>query len=224
MTNPTCIFIYFPSLCSSFFFFLFSFYFFLFFTSWQSKHKEDTSTTRPILLDEPELEVYPFLLHAFPLSRVTMCSFLFLFFFYFFFYISLFILPSSLLFSFFFFFRLTPIPFLFITLQVRRSPLPWAHLWRVSLMRQILWQRPWPLLLLLRKELLSRLQFLHLSPVLLRKVPIPRGLVSSLLFLPRLLLVRNESLLRMHLRLGMPLLPLLLLFVVVIPSLPSLRP
>ena len=31
---------------------------------WQSKHKEDTSATCPILLDEPKFEVHPFPLHA----------------------------------------------------------------------------------------------------------------------------------------------------------------
>ena len=40
----------------------FSFFFFL--LPWQSKHKEDTSATCPILLDEPKFEVHPFPLHA----------------------------------------------------------------------------------------------------------------------------------------------------------------
>ena len=62
MANPTCILIYLSSRYSPLFF------------SWQSKHKEDTSTTHPILLDELKLEVYPFVLHAFPLPCVTMCS------------------------------------------------------------------------------------------------------------------------------------------------------
>ena len=40
-------------------------------TFWQSKCKEDTSATQSILLDKLKLEAYPFLLHAFQLSRVT---------------------------------------------------------------------------------------------------------------------------------------------------------
>ena len=91
-------------------------------TSWHSKHKEDTSATHPILLNKHELEVYPFLLHAFLLSRVTTCSF----FLFSFLYISPFTLSSSLIF-FLFFFRPTLSPFLFITLRVKRSPLPQAH-------------------------------------------------------------------------------------------------
>ena len=45
------------------------------FLFWQSKHKEDTFATRPILLNEPELEVCLSLsfLHAFPLPCVIMC-------------------------------------------------------------------------------------------------------------------------------------------------------
>ena len=46
-----------------------------FFLPWQSKHKEDTSTTRPILLDEPEFEIHSFPLHAFALPCVLVCSF-----------------------------------------------------------------------------------------------------------------------------------------------------
>ena len=82
----------------------------------------------------------------------------------------------------------------------------------------------WPLLLLLHRKLLPRLRFLHLGLVLLRRIPRPRWLLSSLLFLLRLLLLRKESLLRMHLRLRVPLLLLLMSFVLVIPLLPSLRP
>ena len=87
---------------------------------WQSKYKEDTSATHPILLDEPELEVHSFPLHAFSLPCVAMC---FLFpppFF-----TCLFIssaLTSAFLFFFFSFFfspflsfRLTLSPILFIT-------------------------------------------------------------------------------------------------------------
>ena len=40
----------------------------------QSKHKEDTTATHPILLNELELEVYSSLSHAFSLPCVTMCS------------------------------------------------------------------------------------------------------------------------------------------------------
>ena len=93
---------------------------------------------------------------------------------------------------FFFFFRPTLSPFLFITLRVRRSPLPWAHPWRVSLSRQILWLRPLPLLLLLHRELLPRLCFLYIGLVLLSRVPRLRGLVSSLLSLLRLLHLKKE--------------------------------
>ena len=39
--------------------------------------------------------------------------------------------------SLFYAFRLIPSPFLFITLRVRRSLLPWAHPWKVSLMGRI---------------------------------------------------------------------------------------
>ena len=72
-------------------------YFFI--TSWQSKRKEDTSSTHPILLDKMELEVYPVLLHAFPMSHVTVCSFFVPFFLYIYHHSSF--LP---LFFFFFFF------------------------------------------------------------------------------------------------------------------------
>ena len=61
---------------------------------WQSKYKEDTSATCPILLDEPEFEVhsFPFLYlcmhpHSLSLSHVIiycLSSFFFLFFFFFF--------------------------------------------------------------------------------------------------------------------------------------------
>ena len=74
---------------------LISFPFFFFFF-WQSKHKEDTSATHPILPNKLKLEVYPFLLHAFPMSHVTTCSFFCSFLLYI--YISLPILPSPLLF------------------------------------------------------------------------------------------------------------------------------
>ena len=176
--NPTYILIYLPSLCSFLYFFI---------TSWQSKRKEDTSSTHPILLDKMELEVYPVLLHAFPMSHVTVCSFFVPFFLYIYHHSSF--LP---LFFFFFFFRPTLSPFLFITLRVRRSPLPWAHPWRVSLSRQILWLRPLPLLLLLHRELLPRLCFLYIGLVLLSRVPRLRGLVSSLLSLLRLLHLKKE--------------------------------
>ena len=88
--NPTYILIYLPSLCSFLYFFI---------TSWQSKRKEDTSSTHPILLDKMELEVYPVLLHAFPMSHVTVCSFFVPFFLYIYHHSSF--LP---LFFFFFFF------------------------------------------------------------------------------------------------------------------------
>ena len=41
----------------------------------QSKHKEDTSVTRPILLDEPKFKIHSFPLHEFALPRVVVCSF-----------------------------------------------------------------------------------------------------------------------------------------------------
>ena len=59
-------------------------------------------------------------------------------------------------------------------------------------MGQILWLRPWPLLLLLHRELLLRLQFFHPSPFLPRRVLKLRGLVSSFLFLLRSLLPKKE--------------------------------
>ena len=80
------------------------FFFFVFLiTSWQFKYKEDTSATHPILLDEPKLEVYPSLLHAFPLSCVSMCN-LFSFFFF------IIIIHSSLFFSLFICFQTGPEP------------------------------------------------------------------------------------------------------------------
>ena len=57
--------------------YLFLFFFFFFILPWQSKHKEDTSATYPILLDEPKFKVHPFPLHASSLPRVLML-FLFL--------------------------------------------------------------------------------------------------------------------------------------------------
>ena len=63
------------------------FFFFFFFFSQKSKHKEETSPTYPILLDEPELEVHSFPLHAFSLPRVAVC-FLFLL------HVYLFLLPA----------------------------------------------------------------------------------------------------------------------------------
>ena len=50
-------------------------FFFFFPLPWQSKHKEDTSTTCPILLDEPEFKIHSFPLHEFALPRVVVCSF-----------------------------------------------------------------------------------------------------------------------------------------------------
>ena len=50
----------------------------------QFKHNEDTSITRPILLDKPEFEVCYFLLHVFLLSCVIMCPISFSPFFFFF--------------------------------------------------------------------------------------------------------------------------------------------
>ena len=99
-----------------------------------------------------------------------------------------------------FFFRLIPSPFLFITPRVRRLLLLQAHPQRASLMGQMSWLRPWPLLLLLHRELLLKLQFLHLSPFLPRRVPKPRGLlaVSLLLFLLRSLLLKRKSLPQAH--------------------------
>ena len=52
-------------------------FFFFSFLPWQSKHKEDTSATHPLLLDEPKFEVHPFSLHAFSLPSIVVC-FLFL--------------------------------------------------------------------------------------------------------------------------------------------------
>ena len=106
------------------------FFFFASSSSWQSKHKEDTSATYPILLDEPELEVHSFPLHAFSLPRVALC-FLFLL------HIYLFLLPaltSTFFLSLPFFFRLILSPFLYITLQVRKFLLLWVCPWRASLM------------------------------------------------------------------------------------------
>ena len=60
--------------------------FFSFFSR-KSKHKEDTSATYPILLDELELEVHSFPLHAFSLPHVAVC-FLFLL------HVYLFLLPA----------------------------------------------------------------------------------------------------------------------------------
>ena len=74
MGNSTCILIHLS-------------FFFSFFFSQKSKHKEETSATYPILLDEPELEVHSFPLHAFSLPRVAMC-FLFLL------HVYLFLLPA----------------------------------------------------------------------------------------------------------------------------------
>ena len=111
---------------------------FFFFSSWQSKHKEDTSITYPILLDEPELKVHSFPLHAFSLPRVALC-FLFLL------HIYLFLLPaltSAFFLSLPFFFRLIPSPLLYIALQVRKFLLLWVCPWRASLMGQISWLRP----------------------------------------------------------------------------------
>ena len=120
----------------------------------QSKYKEDTSTTNPMLLDEPELKVHSFPSHAFSLPHVAIC-----FLSSYFLHVYLFLLPtltstfllSLLLFS----FRLIPSPFLFITLRIGKFLLLWACPWRASLMRQILWLRLWPLHLLLHIELLS---------------------------------------------------------------------
>ena len=86
---------------------------------WQSKYKEDTSATRPILLDELELEVHSFLSHAFSLPRVAMCFLvppppLFCIFIYFF-YLNI---CLSFFFLLIFSFRLIPSPFLFITPRV----------------------------------------------------------------------------------------------------------
>ena len=112
--------------------------FFFFFSSWQSKHKEDTSITYPILLDEPELKVHSFPLHAFSLPRVALC-FLFLL------HIYLFLLPaltSAFFLSLPFFFRLISSPLLYIALQVRKFLLLWVCPWKASLMGQISWLRP----------------------------------------------------------------------------------
>ena len=101
----------------------------------QSKHKEDTSVTHPILLDEPKFEVcpplFPFLLfpllHIFPLPRIINCP------------ISLSHLLSAssiimhcspFLFFFFFcftFFRLNPSLSPYITPWPRKFLSPWAH-------------------------------------------------------------------------------------------------
>ena len=83
----------------------------------QSKHKEDTTATHPILLNELELEVYSSLSHAFSLPCVTMCSpsFFIIIHHFFFLHAYLSLLNIHLLsFSFFFFFyafRLTLSPF-----------------------------------------------------------------------------------------------------------------
>ena len=47
--------------------------FFFFLLPWQSKHKEETSATCPILLDEPKFEVHPFPLHASSLPFFSCC-------------------------------------------------------------------------------------------------------------------------------------------------------
>lgn len=57
------------------------------------------------------------------------------------------------------------------------------------------------------RESLQWLLFLHLSLVLLRRVPKLRELVSLYLFLLRFLLLRKELLMRVHLKLGVPFLP-----------------
>ena len=97
-------------------FFSFSF-FFLFL---QFKHKKDTSTTCPILLDEPKLEVCPSLLHVFPLPCVIMClvSSSSSFFFFFFVYICITTYPAlfssaplSFIYLFFWYFQADPEPF-----------------------------------------------------------------------------------------------------------------
>ena len=87
----------------------------------QSKHKEDTSATHPIVLDEPELEVR-FLIHQsairfwFPYSPKKD---------YFDLHISflLFFLSSGI----------SPNLFLYIVLLLRSFLSPWAHPWRAFL-------------------------------------------------------------------------------------------
>ena len=119
----------------------------------------------------------------------SICTFIHLFLLY----VYLFLLPaltSALFLSFLilFFSRLIPNPFLFITPQVEKFLLLWACPWRVSLIGQMSWLRPWPLLLLLHKELLLRHQFLHPSLFLPKRVLRLRELVSLFPFLLRSLL------------------------------------
>ena len=114
----------------------------LFFFSWQSNHNDDTSATRPILLDELELEVHSFPSHAFSSPCVAMC-----FLFPLHVYLSLLLALTSTIFLslpflFFFFFRLNLSPFLFITPRVGKFLLLWACLWKASLMGKISWLRP----------------------------------------------------------------------------------
>ena len=127
-------------------------------------------------------------------------------------------LPLSL------FFRLIPSTFLFIIPQVGKFLLLWACPWKASLMRPISWLRPWPLLLLLHKELLPRLPFLHPSQFLLKRVPKPKRLVNPFLFLLRFLLLGRRLLLHMHRKLGVLLLLSLLSSPPTIPLLASPRP
>ena len=82
------------------------------------------------------------------------------------------------------------------------SPYEWGdscycwHTYRGLLWRGwMLWLRPWLMLLpLLHRELLPKLQSLHLSLFLLKKVPRLRGLSlgNLLLFLPRSPLLKRE--------------------------------
>ena len=89
---------------------------------------------------------------------------------------------------------------------------------------QMLWLRPWLLLLLLlHRELLPRLQFLHLSPFLPIRVPRMKELLlgSLFVFMSRSPLLKRDLLLRWHPRLRASLLLLLLLYLPMILSLPS---
>ena len=93
----------------------------------QSKHKEDVSITRPILLDEPKFEVHlsPSLFFFFACVSFATCLCL-----------SRLVTGSFVLhpFLFFLFFRMSPSLSLYITPQLRSFLPPWAHPWKASLM------------------------------------------------------------------------------------------
>ena len=69
-----------------------------FLLTWQSKYKEDTSATHPILLDNPEAEVHSFPFFTFPYLCMHPCSLFYIYIYiyiYFFFFVPVHPFPFS---------------------------------------------------------------------------------------------------------------------------------